>query len=62
MTQNDVNRAVARATGETVRIIAQMGFSLAGPDGADWSPEPCDLEEKTLDWDALDARHVALVS
>lgn len=26
MTQADLNRAVARATGETVRTIAEMGF------------------------------------
>lgn len=26
MTQNELNRAVARATGETVRTIAEMGF------------------------------------
>jgi hypothetical protein len=28
MTQRDLNRAVARATGETVDRVVQMGFSL----------------------------------
>jgi hypothetical protein len=28
MNDNDLNRAVARATGETVSYIRQMGFSL----------------------------------
>lgn len=28
MNQNDLNRAVARATGETVNYIRDMGFSL----------------------------------
>lgn len=38
MTQTDLNRAVARATGETVSQIARLGFSLIvvpnGPDRA----------------------------
>lgn len=28
MTQNELNRAVARATGESVNYIREMGFSL----------------------------------
>jgi hypothetical protein len=32
MTQNDLNRAVAAATGETVKTIADMGFV----------PQPCE--------------------
>ena len=28
MTQNDVNRAVARATGETVERIKKLGFNM----------------------------------
>ena len=32
MTQNQVNRAVAKATGESVGTIGQMGFSVADPD------------------------------
>lgn len=32
MTDNDLNRAVARATGETVSEIRSRGFSLVTPD------------------------------
>ena len=52
MIQAEVNRAVARATGETVRTIAQLGFSLADPEVADHDPEPSGIENKFLDWDA----------
>ena len=31
MKQNEVNRAVVRATGESVRTIQKMGFSLIEP-------------------------------
>ena len=55
MTQNDLNRAVARATGETVRTIAHRGFGIADPDIVAFDPEPSDFESKTVDWDALDA-------
>lgn len=66
MTQRDLNRAVARATGETVGMIAGMGFSIADPDVVDFDPEPCkfevDLETKIVDWDLFDAeRRVPLV-
>ena len=40
MTQAEVNRAVARATGETVRTIAQLGFGIADQDVVDHDPEP----------------------
>ncbi len=61
MTQAEVNRAVARATGETVRTIAQLGFGIADQDVVDHDPEPCDVEDKSLDWDTLDAQHAVLV-
>ena len=55
MTQAELNRAVARATGETVRTVANRGFGIADPDIAAFDPEPNDIESKTVDWDALDA-------
>jgi hypothetical protein len=45
MTQNELNRAVARATGESVSTIASLGF-VPLEDCADREPE-------TVDWDAL---------
>jgi hypothetical protein len=63
MTQTELNRAVARATGESPCTIAQLGFSVADPDVVDYDPEPYDLEEKFLDWDALaEKRQLATVS
>jgi hypothetical protein len=63
MNQNAVYRAVAAATGESVRTIHQRGFSLANPEVVDHDPEPYDFdpESKILDWDALDAERPVLV-
>lgn len=38
MTDNDLNRAVARATGETVSEIRSRGFSLVTPDSETFKP------------------------
>ena len=56
MTQNDLNRAVARQTGETVGVISHRGFGPLSP----LSPEP-DAEDLILDWDRVQtAQNVAL--
>jgi hypothetical protein len=50
MTQHELNRAVARATGESWQTIAERGFSLVD------TSEPvtdADFEALTVDWDAL---------
>jgi len=44
MTQSDLDREIARATGETVSTIRNLGFSLVDV------PEP---EPRTVDWDEL---------
>ena len=51
MTQCQLNRAVAKATGETIGTIHQMGFSIADPRQVCHDPEPSDFEEKIIDWD-----------
>ena len=56
MTQAELNRAVAQATGETVCTISELGFSIANPDLLDYDSEPFDIEDHVVDWDALDAR------
>lgn len=33
MLQSEVNRAVAKVTGKSVKTIAQLGFSIADPEG-----------------------------
>ena len=55
MKQADLDRAVARATGETVSTIKRLGFLLADPTG---SLEP-DLDEhalRVIDWDHVEAQ------
>ena len=47
MTQTELDRAVAEATGETVATIAQRGFSLL-------TAGPVEREPLTMDWDAFD--------
>ena len=53
MTQAELDRAVAEATGESVQTIAGRGFSLL-------TPTPAEREPLTVDWDELDAQRVAL--
>ena len=53
MKQADLDRAVARATGETVSTIKQLGFLLADP------TDILDLDSdqtgpNVIDWDALE--------
>jgi hypothetical protein len=55
MTQNELNRAVACATGETVSEISSRGFSPLPVDPYDSGLEP-------IDWDWLDqSRSVAVL-
>jgi len=49
MTQAELNRAVATATGETVKTIADLGF-------VPLEPIPVEREPQVVDWDALDER------
>jgi hypothetical protein len=53
MKQADLDRAVARATGETVTTIKELGFLLADP------TDVLDLDSdqtgpNVVDWDALE--------
>ncbi|MGE0757207.1 MAG: hypothetical protein AB7O38_09310 [Pirellulaceae bacterium] len=62
MTQRELDYEVARATGESLAIIAGMGFVplTRGPveqDGYDDAREPL-----TVDWDELEGSRVALFS
>ena len=52
MSQAELNRQVARATGESVRTIAQQGF-------VPLTLKPVEREPLTVDWDRVQAdRHV----
>jgi hypothetical protein len=56
MTQNDLNRAVARATGESMAVISGMGF-------VPLTRVPREREPQTVDWDeAQQTRRISLQS
>ena len=54
MTTAEINRRVALATGESVRTVSELGFSLADPAIVDYDPEPSEIEDLIIDWDQLD--------
>jgi len=54
MRQTDLNRSVARATGETVSTIARLGFIIADPTEPIANPHAEELGPLVIDWDSLD--------
>ena len=54
MTQQQLDLAVARATGESLREIRSRGFSIADPSDVAFDPEPDNLPPKFIDWDELE--------
>ncbi len=50
MRQHELNRAVARATGESLSTIRRMGFGPLAP-----LPDESDRGPLVLDWDRPDA-------
>jgi hypothetical protein len=62
MTQRELNRAVARATGESVDEIAHLCFVPLHAVPREFEPEDHDLERHFLDWEWCDGeRNVPLV-
>lgn len=59
MTQAELNRAVARATGESVADVKRIGFLLAEPDTDIPDPDDEDLGPSVLDWDEFDEMRMA---
>ncbi|MCD0462495.1 hypothetical protein [Roseiconus lacunae] len=57
MNQNEINRAVARATGETVSAIKRLGFLIADPDQPFDDPTDPVHGGRVLDWDEFDILH-----
>lgn len=58
MQQSELNRAVARATGESVSTIKRLGFLLADPSES-LDPESDDHGPHVIDWDELEAQRHA---
>ena len=53
MTQRELNREVAQATGESVATIDQLGF-------VPLTHAPVEREPLTVDWDEVDEQRVAM--
>ena len=52
MTQHQLDRAVARHTGESLSTIRSRGFSIV---------EPPELEPLVVDWDEVQAERIGLL-
>ncbi len=59
MNPSPIDRAVSRATGESVREISRRGFSLADLIEVDYDPES-EVSPQVVDWDELDAQRPSL--
>ena len=60
MNQRELNRAVARSTGESVGAISRHGFSLLDPDVPASELEVPDFGPQIVDWDRLELDRMAL--
>jgi hypothetical protein len=58
MTQSRLNRAVARATGESLSTIRRMGFSIMPTEATDSDLEPA--APNVIDWDVVEADRMVL--
>ena len=56
MTQNQLDREIARATGESLSTIRSLGFSVADPDDVSFDPEQPRRRPRILNWDRLAAK------
>ena len=54
MTQNDLNRQVARATGETISVIRHLGFQLEERLPLRPNSDPNAFGSRVIDWDDLE--------
>lgn len=59
MSQQDLDLAVAQATGESLTTIRRRGFSIIDPSAVDFDPEPNILPIQVVDWDQVEAQRRA---
>lgn len=57
MTQSQLDRAVARATGEALSTVRHFGFSIADPKAVCHDPEPL-RRPRIVNWDRLDTQRM----
>jgi hypothetical protein len=56
MSQRELNRAVARATGESIATVKRLGFLLAEPSADIEDPDSEAFGPQVLDWDEFESR------
>lgn len=56
MTQQQLDRLVAHATGEDLGEIRHRGFSIADLSRPLYDPEPDNVSPQQIDWDEADRR------
>jgi hypothetical protein len=56
MSQDEINRAVARVTGENIAVIESRGFTIADPHDVSFDPEL--RRPMVLDWDTMTAEEL----
>jgi hypothetical protein len=59
MTQRQLNRAIARATGDSLKTITRMGFSVVDPFVAPDNDRPTAFGPNVVDWDQQDAERMS---
>jgi hypothetical protein len=59
MTETDLYRAVARATGEPVDMLRRLGFWLLDGDYSDDPSSEPDRDTLVIDWDGLEEHRLA---
>jgi hypothetical protein len=52
MTTQELNAAIAKATGEDISLINNLGFSVVDPFLIDFDFEPNDMPASMVDWDS----------
>ena len=65
MTQNQLNQAISRITGEDLATIRRIGFSIADPDDVSFDPErPLRRRSRIriLNWDRLATKRYGYLS
>jgi hypothetical protein len=58
MSQDEIDSAVAQATGESLRTIRRRGFSIVTPLKLFDPDGDCNAEPQVVDWDAVQAQRV----
>ena len=62
MNQRTINRLVSKATGENMREVRRMGFSIADPYRVHYDPDSRATRGRMIDWDDLQNDQVGAIN